>query len=228
LVGGAQPARGEIARLVVMVNTARGAYCTGTMLARDIVLTAAHCISASHGLTVSRGNGDAAAYKVTAAVAHPEYDPGSHARSEATVDLALLKLASPLRDPKPVVALGRVPLPGERVVVAGLGATAPGSSAGPGTPHTATLMAVGEPSSLQLRLADPASRGGAVAGLGSCDGDSGGPVFEWSGGRLVLIGVLSWSSGPNMNAGCGGVTGATPLARHWEWMVRIAREMGSR
>jgi hypothetical protein len=76
--------------------------------------------------------------------------------------------------------------------------------AGPGTLQTATLIAVGEPSSLQLRLVDPASGGGVVAGLRSCYCDSGGPVFEWSGGRFVLIGVLSWSDGPNMSGFTGG------------------------
>jgi hypothetical protein len=74
--------------------------------------------------------------------------------------------------------------PGERFLAAGFGDAAVGSSAWLGALQIATLTAIGEPSSLQLWLADPASHGGAVAGFSSCQGDSGGPVFEWSGGRF--------------------------------------------
>jgi hypothetical protein len=230
LVGGAPVAQGDVAQHVVMVRSAHGEYCTGTVLAPEIVLTAAHCVWGKTELTVSgRADAGAESRKVIAVVAHPLYDARSYAKSQAAIDLALLKLESPLPETRPVVLRARIPLPGERFGIAGFGLkAASGSSAGPGTLQTATLTAVGEPSSLQLRLVDPASGGGPVAGLGSCYGDSGGPVFEWSGDRFVLIGVLSWSNGPNMSTGCGGFTGVTPLARHRRWMVKTAREMGSR
>jgi hypothetical protein len=228
LVGGAHLAQGNIARQVVVIRDVYGRYCTGTLLSRDIVLTAAHCIWERTGLIVSSG-GDVAVEnnEVIAVVTHPQYDARSYARSQAAVDLALLKLRAPLSGAKPAVIFRRVPLPGERFLVAGFGVTAPESSAGRGTLRTASLVAAGEPSSLQLRLVDPASRGGAVAGLGSCYGDSGGPVFAWSGARFLLIGVLSWSNGPNMSTGCGGFTGATPLANHREWMVKVMGDIGN-
>ena len=166
-------------------------------------------------------------YQSTASRA-PQYDARNYAKSQAAVDLALLKLALPLSDPGSVVMRERVPLPGERFVVAGFGNAAGGFSAGLGALQTATLTAIGEPSSLQLWLADPASHGGAVAGVSSCQGDSGGPVFEWSGGRFVLVGVLSWSNGPNMSTGCGGITGATPIAHHRLWIVKTTKRMGGR
>jgi Trypsin len=229
LVGGARLAQGDVARNVVMIRSARGAHCTGIVLARDIVLTAAHCTLDGTELTVySTTDAGAESYNVIAVAAHPQYDARGYAKSQAAVDLALLKLALPLSDPGPVVMRERVPLPGERFLVAGFGGAAAGSSAGLGALQTATLTAVGEPSSLQLRLADPASHGGAVAGLGSCQGDSGGPVFEWSGGRLVLVGVLSWSNGPDMSMGCGGITGVTPIGRHRQWIVKTAKRMGGR
>jgi secreted trypsin-like serine protease len=228
LVGRAQLAEGDVAQHVVMIKSARGGYCTGTVLAPHIALTAAHCVWGKTEITVS-GWPDAGAesHKVIAVVAHPLYDARSYAKSQAAIDLALLKLESPLRETKPVILRARVPLPGERFGIAGFGLKASGSLAGPRTLQTATLIVVGEPSSLQLRLVDPASRGGAVAGLGSCYGDSGGPVFEWSGDRFVLIGLLSWSNGPNMSMGCGGFTGVTPLVRHRGWIIKTAREMGS-
>src|SRR5262245_65003913 len=45
IVGGAQPADGAGAgRHVVLIVGSRGNSCTGTALARDLVLTAAHCV----------------------------------------------------------------------------------------------------------------------------------------------------------------------------------------
>jgi hypothetical protein len=229
LVGEAQFAQGDVAQNVVLIRSARGARCTGVVVAPDIVLTAAHCTSDATELTVYRTTeAGAESYKVVAFAAHPQYDAKSYAESQAAVDLALLKLALPLSDLGPVVMRERVPLPGERLLVAGFGDAVAESSAGLGALQTATLIAIGEPSSLQLRLADPASHGGAVAGLGSCRGDSGGPVFEWSAGRFVLVGVLSWSNGPNMSTGCGGVTGATPIARHRQWILKTTKRMDGR
>jgi secreted trypsin-like serine protease len=229
LVGGAQLAQGNVAQNVVLIRSARGARCTGIVLAPDIVLTAAHCTSDATELTVYRSaEAGAESYKVIAVAAHPQYDARGYAKSQAAVDLALLKLALPLSDPVPVAMRDRVPLPGERFLVAGFGDAAAGTSAGLGALQTATLSVIGEPSSLQLRLADPASHGGAVAGLGSCRGDSGGPVFEWSSGRFVLVGVLSWSNGPNMSTGCGGITGVTPIARRRQWIVKTTKRMGGR
>jgi secreted trypsin-like serine protease len=229
LVGETQVAQDVVAQKVVLLRSARGAHCAGIVLARNIVLTAAHCTSDATELAVYRiTETSAESDKVIAVAPHPQYDARSYAKSQAAVDLALLKLALPLSDPGLVVMRERVPLPGERLLVAGFGDAAAGSSARFGELQTATLTAIGEPSSLQLRLADPASHGGAVAGLGSCRGDSGGPVFEWSGGRFVLVGVLSWSNGPNMSTGCGGITGVTPIARHRQWIVKTMKRLGGR
>jgi secreted trypsin-like serine protease len=79
---------------------------------------------------------------------------------------------------------------------------------------------------LQFRLADPAGNGGARAGLGACDGDSGGPVFERTGDRLQIVGVISWSTGAALSAGCGGLTGVTPLVRYRAWIENAAGTLG--
>ena len=44
MVGGAPPAAPEVARHVVLLVGSRGNSCTGTAIARDLVLTAAHCV----------------------------------------------------------------------------------------------------------------------------------------------------------------------------------------
>jgi hypothetical protein len=116
--------------------------------------------------------------------------------------------------------------PGDRFVVAGYGLTVRGDGKTGGTVRAATLVATGQPGTLQIRLADPATRG-ERAGLGACTGDSGAPAFRDIGGTLAVIGVVSWSTGPAATDGCGGLTGVTPLTRYHGWIVEQAGKMGS-
>ena len=85
----------------------------------------------------------------------------------------------------------------------------------------------GQPGTLQIRLVDPATKGDRP-GLGACTGDSGGPAFEDAGGALAVIGVVSWSTGPALSEGCGGLTGVTPLGRYRDWIITTVREMDTR
>ena len=57
--------------------------------------------------------------------------------------------------------------------------------------------------------------------------DSGGPVFEDRQDGPVIVGVISWSTGPNGTAGCGGLTGVTPLTLIADWILQTARQWGS-
>jgi secreted trypsin-like serine protease len=68
---------------------------------------------------------------------------------------------------------------------------------------------------------------GSSAGLGACAGDSGAPAFRVSGAGPAILGVVSWSTGPNLTAGCGGLTGVTPLARYRGWIIDAARNLGT-
>jgi hypothetical protein len=38
--------------------------------------------------------------------------------------------------------------------------------------------------------------------------------------------VVSWSTGPNGSAGCGGMTGVTPLTLYRDWILQTARKWG--
>jgi secreted trypsin-like serine protease len=78
---------------------------------------------------------------------------------------------------------------------------------------------------LQIRLFDPATKG-ETAGLGACNGDSGSPVFRIA-PNPVIIGVVSWSTGPRNSAGCGGLTGVTPLTLYLEWIRGTAKILGN-
>jgi len=44
---------------------------------------------------------------------------------------------------------------------------------------------------------------------------------------MMVIGVVSWATGAKLTAGCGGLTGLTPLSSHRDWIARTARELGN-
>jgi secreted trypsin-like serine protease len=114
---------------------------------------------------------------------------------------------------------------GSRFTLAGIGVTVRGDGKSGGTIRAAGLVATGKPGTLQIRLVDPVAQG-TRDGLGACTGDSGGPVFEDQQDGPAIIGVVSWSTGPNGSAGCGGLTGVTPLTLYHDWILQTARQLG--
>jgi secreted trypsin-like serine protease len=94
-----------------------------------------------------------------------------------------------------------------------------------GIPREAKLTVTGKPGSLQIRLVDPATLN-KRPGLGGCVGDSGAPAFETdASGALRIVGVVSWSTAPNDEDGCGGLTGLTPLLLYRDWIVETAKTL---
>jgi secreted trypsin-like serine protease len=225
LTGNAPPASGFAARPIVMVVDARGDLCTGTALTRELVLTAAHCVAGKLDYEVKTFQ-TGQSISVRALALHPRFDLASYAASRATADLALLKLAAPLADlviPATLAPARRVAV-GETFTVAGFGVTVAGTTRGLGIPRMATLTVTGKPGGLQIRLYDLATRD-QRAGLGACTGDSGAPVFEPA--STGVIGVVSWSTAPGDEEGCGGLTGVTPLLHYRDWIVDTARKFNS-
>jgi secreted trypsin-like serine protease len=229
LTGNAPPASGFAARPIVMIIDSHDDLCTGTALARDLVLTAAHCVARLLDYQVKTFQ-TGQTISVRSIARHPRFDLTSYAASRATADLALLKLAAPLADlimPASLAPARRVAV-GETLTVAGFGVTAAGTDRGLGIPRMATLAVTGKPGSLQIRLVDPAMRNlriGQNLGLGACTGDSGAPVFD--GQTEAVIGVVSWSTAPGDEEGCGGLTGVTPLLLYRDWIVDTARKFNS-
>jgi secreted trypsin-like serine protease len=232
MVGGAQPAADGAGRSVVMILGSYGTACTATAIARDLLLTAAHCVQP--GADYKLADTWSARTPKLKDIARIERDPQFEIKRLfahlATADVALAKLAQPLPAKIPPVPLDDASRPirsGDAFVVAGYGVTVRGDGRTGGTVRAATLVATGLPNSLQLRLVDPRTED-QRAGLGACAGDSGAPAFRNAGGNLVVAGVVSWSTGPKLSAGCGGLTGVTPLARYRSWIEQTAQALGSR
>jgi secreted trypsin-like serine protease len=222
MVGGATLADGAVARHVVLIVGGHS-LCTGVAIAPDLVLTAAHCVLENGKYRLVAFDGRRPSVKdVARVVPHPQFSP----RVDAP-DLALVKLATP-PSPKLIPAAfsdrRAPPSAGERFLVAGFGVATQGERKTAGTLRAATLVATDRPSSQQLSLVDP-KKLGESAGLGVCNGDSGGPVFDER--DRALVGIVIWTGRTDGEPVCGFVSGAIPLARYRYWILDTAEKLGS-
>ncbi len=228
IVGGAAPSDESIGQSVVTIVGSRGNFCTGTLIAPDLVLSVAHCVGpgATYKIVDYGADRQPQLRDVRKVAAHPAFNMQAITAHRATADVALLQLEIPKKNPS-LLGVPRTPIAaGNPFTIAGVGVTVRGDGKSGGTVRTADLVATGHPGTLQIRLVDPAGAG-ARAGLGACTGDSGGPVFEDLAGKSVVVGVISWSTGPNGADGCGGMTGVTPLTLYRDWIVQTAKQWGS-
>jgi secreted trypsin-like serine protease len=228
MVGGATDVTGTgLGRHVVLISHSRG-FCTGVALAPDLVLTVAHCVApgADYRIVEFDAARQPVLKPVTSVARHPGFKLETMLAHRATADVGLLKLADPLAAVPAVLTARTAFAPGDRFTVAGYGLAVRGDGRTGGKVRAASLVATGQPGTLQVRLVDP-STGGARPGLGACTGDSGAPAFEETAGADAVVGVVSWSTGPKGSDGCGGFTGLTPLVIYRDWIAATARRLGS-
>ncbi len=222
IVGGAPVADPATSGAVVLVASPSGA-CSGVAIAPDLVLTAAHCIGSGRPYAIS-APGEPTTKKAWALqiFRHRTYSAAPRIDAEPRIgaDLALLKLAADI-SPAPVVLSAKDAVQiADRFVIIGFGRIDSGGGGPVMMPRSATLvLQSGLSDGRTLVLADPATYGKSP-GLGSCYGDSGGPVFEGTSGKLALIGIVT-------SGKCGLSTIALVLEPYIQWIFDTATIVGS-
>lgn len=206
IVGGAEaPAGGA-----VMVLSSNGGVCTGLVLAPDTVLTAGHCVAAGreHRVHFRDDAGAPVLIEVSGRAIHPGYDAGAASGRRKSIDLALLRTATPL-PPRfaPVTLSAALPRAGERLTLAGYGAARAADPRSTGTYRSVGLPVIEPygPSRILVWL-----KGGAAGG---CQGDSGGPITGPDGAVLALA---AWIGGT-----CGGLTQGVLVGPQRGWIDRV-------
>jgi len=153
-----------------------GGLCTGTLVGRRTVITAAHCISYGSMRFVAGG----ASYSAVRAVRHPGYSSNSLSN-----DIAVLVLDRDVGGIQPTpIAVSPLQV-GQKLILVGYGRSS-GFSNDAGTKRMGTNK-ISRLSSTKLWYH---GTGGGISG--TCNGDSGGPAFILHNGREILAGVTSY------------------------------------
>ena len=223
LVGPAREAP-ELEPYVVMVLDRSGgqkAYCSASVVARNIVLTAAHCVSDLNDLNDTRvyfrdGQGRKALLEVASIAIHPLYHADAARRRLVSIDLALVRLVEPLPSTFTPVELNSGPVAiGQMFRIAGFGVASERDSETGGVLRVGNVVARGPKSAIFMWAADPNDEG-----LGACTGNSGAPILAAD--RPLLVAVTVRAKGDS-NHYCGALTQAVLVAPQRPWIEDTLR-----
>jgi hypothetical protein len=207
--------------MVLMRGGEKAGFCSALVIDSRTVLTAAHCLKPVADMAVyyRDAGGSPVIIPVERVLVHPRYRPDAIRDRVPSIDIALIRTASPL-DPRFVGASlggGDEPRLGDRVILTGYGVVRDGDWKSGGDLRSVTL-AVREPISSMLVWAADAD--GATAGASS--GDSGAPMRSED-GRTALA-VATWAQAPH-GRGCGGLTQGPRLAPLRTWIEDARRRL---
>lgn len=228
IINGNDVPEGVIYPFVVIQDEHGASFCGGTVVSKDTVLTAAHCIPDSHRVVLGArlssdlflGGGDVYTYWMRESFVHPEYDP-----STLQNDIAIIKIHNEFPPGTPTAGLpSDVPA---FVYIVGFGVTDTFQYSRPTSLQHARVDTMACPPHYYRNygyLCHGSGECSSFCALGqdqwgrpidACYGDSGGPAFSRaSDGSFELYGVTSWG------VECG-------LGRHYPGVyVKVAKYTG--
>lgn len=209
IIGGKPSTKGERPWMAALTINGQQ-FCGGSLIDKQWVLTAAHCIediqaNEMSGFNVRLNVNDLAnanegeTIAVAAMYSHASYSEG------AAADIALLKLAKPATvDPIAIADsdfMNSHARPGTSTTVSGWGNRSSSGSDFSSKLHQVSIPLVSReqcngPKAYNGQIADTEICAGlAAGGKDSCQGDSGGPLVANRQGKPVQLGVVSWGDG---------------------------------
>jgi hypothetical protein len=199
---------------VVMVLSRSGrqaGFCSGVVLTRTIILTAAHCVANVSDTRVYLPGQPL--LPLSRIAKHPDFHADAPRTRSRSIDLALVEIIEPLPAEfaaPPFAGAQRYEV-GTAFEIAGFGVSREDDAKTSGTLRLGQITLRAPLSSVLLWLEDPEHETGA------CTGDSGGPVFT-EGGQLAAIIAFAEGLGSRQ---CGRLTQAVLIAPHLGWIQRV-------
>jgi trypsin len=196
IVGGDEAVKGELPFMVSLQDRS-GHFCGGSLIAKDWVLTAAHCVEGGGPSSVVIGLHDhqqlegAEVFRPAQIISHPNY-------TDLDYDYALIRLDHE-SSYQPIALSSADPVAGSEVTTAGWGYTKESSFTLPRNLRKVSVPVV-DRAQCNVSYKNKITERMVCAGLeqggkDSCQGDSGGPLFSGQGADRVLVGVVSWGEG---------------------------------
>lgn len=205
--------------------------CTGSVISKNVILTAGHCARGAEknqiyavfhpDMMCSSGYSSSMKVQSDDILVHKDYKGDSSAKS----DLALIKLSSPVPADYPVMGLydGKSALNSDDLLMVGYGITSESAR------DSRFLRKVNKSAKLDSRVEGPNIVFDQRNGRGGvCSGDSGGPIYAKVGNQYKIIGVNSVVAGPKEEDVCHNFSIAMYMPSFADWVEQSLQAWGQK